>query len=117
MGSDFTPWPEGTLVMAVTESGLPLLRKCKGHIFKLTSPPIAVEGYTECGFIQASKCLVCNEAHPALDADFFMKKADGMDYAGMCGELLETIDWYQKVIHEVGMMMTGQAPTTMKDFG
>lgn len=117
MDEAFTPWPEGTLVMAVTRSGLPLRRSCANHIFKLVSPPSPVEGYTECGFIQSARCLPCNYTTNAIDADFFWKKADAFDMAGMFGELQETIDWYQQVMDKVGKMMTGEPEMVMKDFG
>jgi hypothetical protein len=110
------PWPEGTLVRCIGSHGLPVRTTCELHIFQTVTPPMPVEDYTECGFIQAAKCLVCCYVTSALDADFWRRRADGMDLAALSGELHALIEGYHEALDFIGRKMTGQV-AGMRDFG
>lgn len=54
-----------------------------------------------------------------LDADFFVKKLDAMDVAGIFGEIAEAIDWLQQVKEklEAWWLNGGEAPaSTLRNF-
>jgi hypothetical protein len=116
MSEDEFPWPEGTLVMARTPSGLPLRTSCANHIFQTIGPPKPVADYTESGYEIAVKCLVCYYATPPLDAIFFMKRADGMDMAGLFGELHAQIEGLHEAMDNIGKRMTGEPVAALRNF-
>lgn len=113
---DTFPWPEGTLVRCIGSHGLPVRKDCELHIFLTVTPPVPVTDYTECGFIQAAKCMVCRYVTSALDADFWRLKADAMDLAELSGWIEATIEGLIEARDEIGRRMTGEL-TSMKDYG
>lgn len=123
--SEFTPWPEGTLVLAHHPDGLPLRTSCRGHIWRIESPAQKVD--YGCGWAQAARCLICGgPPTPFLDADWFSTKVDHMEFAGQMvisgcmGEVQATLEHYNEVLEMLNRVFLGGesvAVRMMKDFG
>lgn len=88
---DEFPFPEGTYVLARSDSGLNLRQSCADHIWKLVTSPQAV--HYGCGFVQSAVCLFCGGAPtPMIDADWFAHKVNQFDVAAAFGIIAEATE-------------------------
>lgn len=78
--------PIGTIVTGVARSGLPLSHQHKDHLWMLTTARQPAE-YSNSGYVQRARCVVCEEHIPPTDCEFWQVEATVEDVA-ICSALV-----------------------------
>ena len=112
------PHPPGTAVLGKhPATGLFFRQSCRNHIFETISEAQPAE-WSECGFSQMAKCLLCEYVTPAVDADWWSVLADAFTLAGFYGEIHAVEEGCERAKERAAdLLVVDRKVAVMRDFG
>lgn len=87
---------------------VPARKGCEEHIYEVLGAAIPVD--YACGFLQAARCLVCDEVTPPVDADWWSERADDKDVESCLREITNRITHLTTVAEALSQPAVVQGP-------